>query len=198
MIQTRTDLKKYLFEDKRANIYAYGVGVFCYLKHCLGNTDAYRVYKYLKALRYYEYWLNKSNQKTVLCLRTIYKIISGICKLRLSRRSAKYNINVCRPNSLGYGFRITHINGGVIINCEKMGNYCVANSGVVVGVKTGVEKAPIIGNNVELATGCKVIGNVVIGDNAIVAPNSVVVKDVEPGTVVSGVPAKFIKEVRKK
>lgn len=109
MIQTRTDLKKYLFEDKRANIYAYGVGVFCYLKHCLGNTDAYRVYKYLKALRYYEYWLNKSNQKTVLCLRTIYKIISGICKLRLSRRSAKYNINVCRPNSLGYGFRITHI-----------------------------------------------------------------------------------------
>lgn len=79
-----------------------------------------------------------------------------------------------------------------------MGNYCVTNSGVVVGVKTGVDKAPIIGDHVELATGCKVIGNVVIGDNAIVAPNSVVVKDVEPGTVVSGVPAKFIKDVRKK
>lgn len=28
MIQTRTDLKKYLFEDKRANIYAYGGGIF--------------------------------------------------------------------------------------------------------------------------------------------------------------------------
>jgi len=78
-----------------------------------------------------------------------------------------------------------------------MGNYCVANSGVVVGVKTGVDNAPIIGNNVELATGCKVIGKVVIGDNAIVAPNSVVVKDVEAGTVVSGVPAKYLKTVRK-
>lgn len=78
-----------------------------------------------------------------------------------------------------------------------MGNYCVVNSGVVIGVKTGVERGPIIGNHVELTTGCKVIGDVVIGDNAIVAPNSVVVKDVEQGTVVSGVPAKFLKQQEK-
>lgn len=97
---------------------------------------------------------------------------------------------------MGYGFRATHLNGGIIINCESMGNYCIVNSGVVVGVKTGVTKAPVIGNNVELATGCKVIGNVVIGDNVIVAPNSVVIKNVEQETVVSGVPAKFLKTKR--
>ncbi len=197
MIQTRKDLKKYLFEDRRVNIYAYGGGKFAFIKHFLGNTSGYRVYKYLKTLRYYEYWLNKTKRESSPYIRFLYSVFSNCYKLKLSRKSAKYNITVCRPNSLGYGFRITHINGGVVINCESMGNYCVANSGVVVGVKTGVDNAPIIGNNVELATGCKVIGKVVIGDNAIVAPNSVVVKDVEAGTVVSGVPAKYLKTVRK-
>ncbi len=167
------------------------------LKHWIGNTDGYRVYRYLKVLRYYEYWLNTSSQCCNPITKILHAIMTNYYKLKLSRKAGKYNINICRPNSVGYGFRATHINGGVIINCESMGNYCVVNSGVVVGVKTGVERAPIIGNHVELATGCKVIGDVVIGDNAIVAPNSVVVKDVEQGTIVSGVPAKFLKTTRK-
>lgn len=197
MIRNRTDLHKYLLEDKKANIYAYGRGPFTYLKHFIGNTDGYRVYKYLKALRYYEYWLNKTTDVNNTFLRNISALIMNCYKLNLSRKASKYNINVCRPNSVGYGFRATHINGGIIINCESMGNYCIVNSGVIVGVKTGVEKAPIIGNHVELATGCKVIGAVTIGDYAIVAPNSVVVKDVEPETVVSGIPAKLLKNIRK-
>lgn len=35
-----------------------------------------------------------------------------------------------------------------------------------------------IGNNVEIAIGAKVIGGVHVGDGSIIAPNSVVVKDV--------------------
>lgn len=172
-------------------------GEFAYLKHWLGNTDGYRVYKYLKVLRRYEYWLNTFPQCSNLISRIVHSIMICYLKLKLIRKAAKYNINICRPNSVGYGFRATHINGGIIVNCESMGNYCVVNSGVVVGVKTGIDRGAIIGNHVELATGCKVIGNVVIGDNAIVAPNSVVVKNVERGTVVSGVPAKYLKNIRK-
>lgn len=51
----------------------------------------------------------------------------------------------------------------------------------------------IIGNNVNLCVGAKVIGGVKIGNNVIVAPNSVVVKDVPDNAVVSGIPAKIIK-----
>ncbi|CUO16091.1 acetyltransferase [Bacteroides finegoldii] len=195
MILNREDLKLYLVEDKRVNVKCYGGNRL--LKHWIGNTDGYRVYRYLKVLRYYEYWLNTSSQCCNPITKILHAIMTNYYKLKLSRKAGKYNINICRPNSVGYGFRATHINGGVIINCESMENYCVVNSGVVVGVKTGVERAPIIGNHVELATGCKVIGDVVIGDNAIVAPNSVVVKDVEQGTIVSGVPAKFLKTTRK-
>lgn len=173
-----------------------GGGKITYIKNRLGNTDGYRVYRYLKVLRHYEYWLNTTKNSSNLFSKTLHSVMTNYYKLKLSRSSAKYNINICRPNSVGYGFRATHLNGGIIINCESMGNYCIVNSGVVVGVKTGVTKAPVIGNNVELATGCKVIGNVVIGDNVIVAPNSVVIKNVEQETVVSGVPAKFLKTKR--
>lgn len=45
-----------------------------------------------------------------------------------------------------------------------------------------------------MCIGSKIIGGVVIGDNVIVAPNSVVIKDIEEGDIVSGVPAKSIKK----
>ncbi len=41
--------------------------------------------------------------------------------------------------------------------------------------------------------GAKVIGKITIGDNSIIAPNSVVVKDVPPKAIVTGIPAKFLK-----
>lgn len=81
---------------------------------------------------------------------------------------------------------------GVIINCKKVGNYCTANAGVIVGNNSKGGMA-VIGDYVDLSIGCKVIGGVRIGNNVIVAPNSVVVKDVPNNAVVSGVLAKIIK-----
>ena len=72
-----------------------------------------------------------------------------------------------------------------------MGNNCGINVGVVVGKKNN--EKPIIGDNVLLLAGCKVIGGVTVGDGAKVAPNSVVIKDVPPYTAVSGIPAIIIK-----
>lgn len=73
-----------------------------------------------------------------------------------------------------------------------MGNNCVVNSGVIIGTnnKGGLAR---IGNNVDISVGSKIIGGVIIGDNSIVAPNSVVVKDVPANAIVSGVPANIIK-----
>lgn len=107
--------------------------------------------------------------------------------------SLKYNVQI-GPNMVGYGFRILHIGMGTVINCFKMGNYCGASCGVVVGNKDSQENRPIIGDHVGLTVGCKVIGKVHIGNNVMVAPNSVVVKDVPDNCVVSGVPAKIIKK----
>lgn len=56
------------------------------------------------------------------------------------------------------------------------------------------EKDIIIGNDVWLGANVVVLPGVKIGDGAIVGSGSVVTKDIEPYTVVAGIPAKEIKK----
>lgn len=58
-----------------------------------------------------------------------------------------------------------------------------------------IPKAIHIGNNVWIGSNATILQGVTIGDGAIVAAGAVVSKDVEPNTIVGGVPAKFIKLV---
>jgi acetyltransferase-like isoleucine patch superfamily enzyme len=50
-----------------------------------------------------------------------------------------------------------------------------------------------IGSNVWIGRSCTILPGVSIGDNSVVASNSVVNKSVPPNTLVGGVPAKFLK-----
>jgi acetyltransferase-like isoleucine patch superfamily enzyme len=49
-----------------------------------------------------------------------------------------------------------------------------------------------IGNNVFVGIGAILLPNITIGDNTIIAAGSIVSKDVAPGTIVGGIPAKVI------
>lgn len=56
--------------------------------------------------------------------------------------------------------------------------------------------APIvIGRNVWIGSHATILQGVTVGDNAIVAAGAVVTRDVPPGTIVGGVPAKHIKTI---
>ena len=56
--------------------------------------------------------------------------------------------------------------------------------------------APIhIGKNVWIGANATVLAGVTIGDGAVVAAGAVVTKNVEPKTIVGGVPAKVIKKI---
>lgn len=60
--------------------------------------------------------------------------------------------------------------------------------------KQGYEYAPVqIGDNVWIGARVTLLPGVKIGDGAIIAAGSVVTKDVDPMTIMGGVPAKFIK-----
>ena len=60
----------------------------------------------------------------------------------------------------------------------------------------GHRAAPIvIGNNVWIGRGAILLRGVTVGDNAIIAANSVVTRDVAAGCLVAGVPARPIKQV---
>lgn len=52
-----------------------------------------------------------------------------------------------------------------------------------------------IGKNVWISANATVLAGVTIGDGAIVAAGAVVTKDVQPNTIVGGIPAKVIKKI---
>lgn len=80
-----------------------------------------------------------------------------------------------------------------IINAKKIGENCHIYQQVTIGFN-GTEQ-PVIGNNVRICCGAKVIGGVNIGNNVVIGANAVVVKDVPDNVVVAGVPAKIIKKL---
>lgn len=77
---------------------------------------------------------------------------------------------------------------GIVINGRVRGG---SNVTIYQQVTLGGEqdKVPILGDNVLIAAGAKVVGPVRIGDGATVAVNSAVFRNVPPGTTVMGVPA---------
>lgn len=59
-------------------------------------------------------------------------------------------------------------------------------------------KDVIIGDNVWIGSGVKIMPGVKIGDNSVIGAGAVVTKDVEADVIVGGVPAKLIKKLDKK
>jgi acetyltransferase-like isoleucine patch superfamily enzyme len=52
-----------------------------------------------------------------------------------------------------------------------------------------------IGDNVWFGVNCVVTGGVAIGDRAVIGANSVVTRDIPPGVIAAGAPAKVIREI---
>jgi len=92
---------------------------------------------------------------------------------------------------LGRRFFIDHGMGVVIGETAEVGDDCTLYHGVTLG-GTSWDKGkrhPTLGNNVVIGAGAKVLGPVMIADGARIGSNSVVVKDVKPGTTMVGLPA---------
>lgn len=77
------------------------------------------------------------------------------------------------------------------ITAKQIGDFCWINQQVTIGY-TFDSEPPTIGNGVRISAGAKVLGKITVGDNAIVAANAAVVKDVLECQIVGGVPAKVI------
>lgn len=102
-------------------------------------------------------------------------------------------IEIYPETKIGSGFYIEHYGGIFIAPTAVIGRNCTIFHGVTVGANLGGQKAGVIGDNVIICAGAKVIGDIVVGDNVIIGANSVVTKDVEANTVVAGVPAVVIR-----
>jgi serine O-acetyltransferase len=97
---------------------------------------------------------------------------------------------------IGKNFIIDHFGGIVISDTAEFGDNCRIRNGVVVGLKN-IENigSPIIGNNVDIGAGAKVLGKIKIGNNVHIGANAVVITDVPDNSIAVGVPA-VIKKIK--
>jgi serine O-acetyltransferase len=93
--------------------------------------------------------------------------------------------------TLGRRLMLPHPNGVVIHEEAVIGDDCMIMQQVTVGM-IGEGQVPIVGNNVYVGAGAKIIGKVTIGDGARIGANAVVTRDVPPGWTAVGVPARLI------
>ena len=107
-----------------------------------------------------------------------------------------YNSSIPYQAEIGKGSRFAYGGIGVVIHKRAViGKNCNIGSNVTIGGKSGHYNVPIIGDNVFISTGSRILGPIEIGNNVIVGANSVVVKNVLPNSVVAGVPSKVIKNI---
>lgn len=184
MITSRKVLQEYLVADY--NAYKRNAGLKGLFRHLMSSpiSDQRYIWKYIKTLRYAEYWINKYNSyRTPMALWYLHK-------LRKYGRITGFQIH---PNTLGKGVQIWHYGTIIINSTTRIGDNCIIRPDVLIGHKTMGEQAARIGNNVEINSGARIIGDITIGDDVVIGVNAVVNKSIPSHCIVAGVPATIIK-----
>lgn len=177
MIRTKTELRAYLLRDAKANNRK--------SPRCKLWGD--EVWRYIVTLRHLEYHSNQTGLRKRLCTpaRLYYK-------LRLHRLGIKLGFGI-PINVFGKGLAIPHRGTIMVANSASVGENCRIHEGVTIGATNGSDRAARLGNNVFLASGAKVIGDITIADDVAIGANAVVVRSItEKGTTWGGVPARKI------
>lgn len=174
MIVTREDLYEYLEADKRA------------LKINLSRPRLFkdRIWKYERLLRFTEYYTNNINKSI------FHRLLAYYYKYRWRKECFKLG-NEIPLNVIGKGLVIWHGRNIIINKKAKIGENFGISAGCVVGQAHGL--VPVIGNNVSLTIGSKVLGGISICDNVTVGASSLVLKSItEEYVTVGGIPAKIL------
>ncbi|MEL6537221.1 MAG: serine O-acetyltransferase [Bacteroidota bacterium] len=108
------------------------------------------------------------------------------------RVAALWGIDLHPAARIGVGLVIDHGMGTVVGETAVIGDYVFLFHNVTLGGtgRAGGDRHPKVGDRVVIGTGATLLGNIHIGEEAVVAANSVVLKDVPPRTTVAGIPAK--------
>lgn len=89
---------------------------------------------------------------------------------------------------IGPGLYIPHP-VGTVITAREIGANVTLISNITIGMRNE-PIFPLIGDNVFVGAGARILGNLVIGDNVNIGANAVVLTDVPSGATAVGVPAK--------
>ena len=183
MINSVKDLKRYLKYEKKLYPNSF--------MDVLTKDQRTYNWKYVKYLRICEYFYNNRKKSYFnKLLYTIYRRKKNILGSRIG-------VEIWE-NSFEEGLVIHH-NGSIVINrncrigknCELHGDNCMGNIGEG-------PLCPILGNDIKVGVGAKIIGNVKLADGIKIGANAVVNKSFDESNITNvGVPAKKVDKEKK-
>lgn len=179
------DLEK-IINDK-TNTYLYDKNYSEYLYKFLNNKIETNKIKLAYAKLFnFSYKAHYCLYKMMNCKNVLFR------ELYFNKLQSKYSIWISPSCKIGHNFKMIHLDGITIGSGAIIGNNCKIYQQVTIGKDK--DKFPIIGDDVTIYSGAKIIGGVKIGNNVVVGANAVVTKDVPDNCVVAGIPAKIIKK----
>jgi len=131
------------------------------------------------------FWYRLSHALHSIGLRLLARWVSGLGQ-------ALTFVDIHPGAQIGEGVFIDHATGVVIGETTIIGNNVMIYQQVTLGgvsLSKG-KRHPTIEDNVIVGAGAKVLGNITIGANSKIGANSVVIRDVPPGSTAVGVPAR--------
>ena len=154
----------------------YFTGKKDYLTAMVTHEDNYLIWKYMTFLRREEaarskltayFWRRKKNN---LGSRLGLQIYAGTC---------------------ARGLHIWHYGSVIISGDAVVGENCTIHGQACIGSDGASDVAPVLGKNVDIGVGAKIIGAVTLADDIRIGAGAVVVKSCEiPGATLVGVPAR--------
>ncbi|MBK1897725.1 serine O-acetyltransferase [Chryseobacterium paridis] len=133
----------------------------------------------MKSIRLMQFLYNKK-------IPLLPKIVQWFIRITCS---ADIPVNI----SIGKGTVLKHNGLGVVFHEKALiGSNVTIMQNVTLGGRNG-RGAPVIGDNVFIGTGACVLGGIIIGKDAMIGANAVVINDVPDKAVVGGIPAKIIR-----
>ena len=134
-------------------------------------------------LRVFHYLYRRASLTSFRPLHLLFKVIY---RLWANRRG----LEISSLNPIGGGLYLGHAYNITINPKAKIGCNCNIHKGVVIGRTNRGNNAgtPTIGNQVWIGINAAIVGNITIGDDVLIAPNSYVNVDVPSHSVVFGNP----------
>lgn len=117
--------------------------------------------------------------------------ITVLCRFMFQFVTSLWGIEIPYPTQVGRRVRIYH-HGGTVLGARAIGDDVHIRHNTTFGVLTRKDLGgmPIIGSRVDVGVGACILGPITVGDDAVIAANSLVIRDVAPGATVMGVPAR--------
>lgn len=184
MIKSKADYYNYLEQDKKALVKE----PKSFEDRIIGYLSPNPNYTFQKRLRKLEYYTNCKN-------KGIYKLYVIYLRYKFKKISIKLGFSI-PLNVFGPGLSIVHYGTIVVNNRARIGKNCRIHACVNIGASGGQKAAPQIGDNVYIAPGAKIFGDIKIPNNTAIGANAVVNKSFEEeNKVLGGIPAKVIGDI---